>query len=355
MDELTRNDLTVDLASALPAGGYRNSTVLVIGDLMLDRYISGEVTRISPEAPVPVLAVGKQRNVAGGAANVALNVAGLRARTMLAGVVGADPAGERLRTILEESGIDCRALLTDPKRATTCKTRVMAGNHQIVRLDEEMIDEIDADLTEQVITHFRWLLTEGVTAVVLSDYAKGVLTAELIKRLIAECCMRGLPVFVDPKRIDYTPYSGATCLTPNQKELHDVLGVLRLSTREVGASAQRLRERLGCPTLLVTQGAQGMTLVTAEQTHHFPALAQEVFDVSGAGDTVIGVMAAATASGVDLLHAVQLANLAASIVVRRAGTAPIALESLYELVRSSAQPASGVLTRELEAAVSPQA
>jgi rfaE bifunctional protein kinase chain/domain len=352
MRPFAMKDLSVNLASTLPAEGYREGTILVVGDLMLDRYISGEVTRISPEAPVPVVAVGRERCVAGGAANVALNVAGLRARTMLAGVVGADPAGETLRTILEQSGIDCRAVLTVPRRATTCKTRVMVGNHQIVRLDEEVTEEVDSDLTEQVITHFRWLLAEGVTAVVLSDYGKGVLTAELAKNLISECATRGLPVFVDPKRIDYTPYAGATCLTPNQKELNGALSALGLSTRDLAASAQRLREKLRCDTLLVTQGAQGMTLITAEQTHHFPALAQEVFDVSGAGDTVIGVMAAATGNGVNLLHAVQLANLAASIVVRRAGTAPIALESLYELVQTSTYPAAGILKPELQLAVS---
>ena len=345
-------DLIVNLESTLPCEGYRESKILIVGDLMLDRYISGAVTRISPEAPVPVLAVENERSVAGGAANVAMNVAGLRARTMLAGVVGADPAGGRLRTILEQSGIDCRAVLTDPKRATTCKTRVMAGNHQIVRLDEEAIEEIDSDLAEQLMMHFRWLLAEGVTAVVVSDYGKGVLTAELIRKLISECAMRGLPVFVDPKRIDYTPYAGATCLTPNQKELNAALSAVGLSTGELATSAQRLRATLGCATLLVTQGAQGMTLVTAQQTHHFAALAQEVFDVSGAGDTVIGVLAAAAGSGVNLLHAVQLANLAASIVVRRAGTAPIALESLYELLQSCAHPPSGVLKPELQPTLS---
>jgi D-beta-D-heptose 7-phosphate kinase / D-beta-D-heptose 1-phosphate adenosyltransferase len=354
MSAFAARNRNINLASVLPAEGYRESTVLVVGDLMLDRYISGEVTRISPEAPVPVLAVGKERSVAGGAANVALNVAGLGARTMLAGVVGADSAGEKLRGILEQSGIDSRAILTDSTRATTCKTRVMAGNHQIVRLDEEVVEEIDSTLAGRLMVQFRWLLSEGVTAVVLSDYGKGVLSTELTTSLIAECAARGLPVFVDPKRVDYRPYAGATCLTPNQKELNMALSALGLSTRELAASAQQLRERLRCATLLVTQGAQGMTLVTAEQTHHFPALAQEVFDVSGAGDTVIGVVAAATGSGVDMLHAVQLANLAASIVVRRAGTAPIALESLYELVQSCAQPASGVLQPELRLALGTQ-
>ncbi len=302
---------------------------------MLDRYLSGDVTRISPEAPVPVLAVRQERAVAGGAANVALNVAGLKSRVIMAGVIGDDPAGCCLAGILSKSSVDACGLLVDATRPTTCKTRVVSGNQQIVRLDEEVTHEISDDLSGQLFKKFRGLLGSGVSGVILSDYGKGVLGEKLTEAIIAECNGRRIPVIVDPKRSDYAPYAGATCITPNQKEFSAALSAMGIAETDLAAAGLQLRKRLCCGTLLITQGANGMTLITPEQAHHFPALAEEVFDVSGAGDTVIAVLTTGLAAGLGLLASVQLANAAASLVVRRTGTAPVIWEELYALVRRS--------------------
>lgn len=302
---------------------------------MLDRYISGDVTRISPEAPVPVVAVRQEHAVAGGAANVALNVAGLKAHTILAGVTGDDQAGRHLARILLQSGVDVHGLLIDSRRPTTCKTRVVSGNHQIVRLDEEVTDEISDDLSGQLFERVCCFLNDSVSGIILSDYGKGVLSERLTKAIISECRSRKIPVIVDPKRDHYAPYAGATCITPNQKEFKAALRSLGIVETDLTTAGLQLRSRLSCGTLLVTQGANGMTLVTAEQAYHLPALAEEVFDVSGAGDTVIAVFTTALAAGLDLLTAVQLANAAASLVVRRSGTAPVTWEELYAFTRRS--------------------
>lgn len=320
------------LRDVLPQNGFTQTTVLVVGDLMLDRYIHGDVTRISPEAPVPVVSVKGEQIVAGGAANVALNVAGLGARTLVAGVVGDDRAGQRLKTILGDRKVDVRGVLTDRQRPTTRKTRVISGNHQIVRLDEEILEDLSPELSSEVLEQFRWLLNEGVNAVILSDYAKGVLGIELTQRIIEDCRAYGIPVLVDPKRIDYTPYAHATCITPNQKEFSAATAAMAISNSNFLDAGRQLREKVCCGTLLITQGANGMTLITSEQAHHFDAIAQEVYDVSGAGDTVIAVLTTALGSGFDLLSAVELANLAASIVVQHAGTSPICYESLAKVL-----------------------
>jgi D-beta-D-heptose 7-phosphate kinase/D-beta-D-heptose 1-phosphate adenosyltransferase len=312
--------------------GFSRASVLVVGDLMLDRYILGDVTRISPEAPVPVLTVREQRTVAGGAANVALNVAGLRARVLVAGVIGNDISGERLKEVLAESDIDVEAVVTDSSRPTTCKTRIMCDNHQIVRMDEEFIEDLQSRFSELLLQKIDSVLEGQIDAVILSDYAKGVLTVELVQKVIAACTRKGVPVLVDPKRTNYSAYSGATCVTPNLKEFKNALTAMAIEPHDIPGGGNLLRERLKCGSLLVTQGAHGMTLVTPDHSYHFAALAEEVFDVSGAGDTVIATLATALAAGLNLTRAVQLANLAASAVVRRAGTAPIDWETLAELV-----------------------
>jgi D-beta-D-heptose 7-phosphate kinase / D-beta-D-heptose 1-phosphate adenosyltransferase len=320
------------LATALPANGFVGTSVLVVGDIILDKYVIGDVERISPEAPVPVLSVRAERAVPGGSANVALNVAGLNARAFLAGVVGQDTAGERLLGLMDQSPVDTAAVVIDLSRPTTCKTRVICQNHQIVRLDEEVCDDISSQISRRLFNSVLSLLDrEDIDAVVLSDYAKGVLPIELIRSLIQACRRRKVPIFVDPKRRDYMPYSGATCLTPNLREFKTALASMAVSAGEMMVDGSLLRDRLGCEALLITQGAHGMTLISANHSHHIPAIAEEVFDVSGAGDTVIACLSTAAAKH-DLLTAVQVANAAAGIVVRRFGTSPIDWESLYQLV-----------------------
>jgi D-beta-D-heptose 7-phosphate kinase / D-beta-D-heptose 1-phosphate adenosyltransferase len=324
--------LDSDVAGRIPRDGFVGKKILVIGDLMLDRYILGAVTRISPEAPVPVLAVSAQRSVAGGAANVVMNLVGLKAKALVAGVVGADSSGRRLSQILAANNIDTQALVVDSERATTCKTRVMCDNHQIVRLDEESCSPLSDPVSNQLFHGALSLLNERVDAVILSDYAKGVFSTTFAKSIIKECNLRGIPVLVDPKRADYSPYAGATCVTPNLKEFKAALLAMSIPEEEISFAGTAMCQRLESKALLITQGAQGMTLVTDQHTHHFPALAEEVFDVSGAGDTVIATVAAALATGLDLVTAVKLSNLAASIVVRRSGTTPINWNDLHKVV-----------------------
>jgi D-beta-D-heptose 7-phosphate kinase / D-beta-D-heptose 1-phosphate adenosyltransferase len=323
------------LASPLPQEGFTNATILVIGDAMLDRYIVGQATRISPEAPVPIVSVSKQTLAAGGAGNVALNLVGLRVRTALAGVIGDDVTGTMLKEILSNAGVDISGLVTDSSRPTTCKTRVMCGSHQLVRFDEESCVDI-ASHTAHTLRDRILSRMENVNAVIVSDYAKGVLTTTLTRFIINECLRLDIPVFVDPKRSDYTTYTGATCLTPNQKEFQSAIHSMSIPDHGMLAAAQVLRQKLRSSVLLITQGADGMTLVTDRQAKHFRALAEEVFDVSGAGDTVIATFSAALVSGLDISSAVELSNIAASVVVRRVGTAPITLEDLMPCAEAGA-------------------
>jgi D-beta-D-heptose 7-phosphate kinase/D-beta-D-heptose 1-phosphate adenosyltransferase len=313
--------------------GFCDTTILVVGDLMIDKYIHGDVNRISPEAPVPVLSVRGERNVAGGAANVALNTAGLHAKTIIAGVIGDDPAGEELLKLLGRSGVCDAGVIRDRSRPTTRKTRVVCGNHQIVRLDEEVTEDISEATAFELLGKIIRLL-EQVDAVILSDYGKGVLAQHLPQAIISECRRRNTPVLVDPKRHDYSAYRGATCITPNLKEFQHALELLGLRHEPLDTSAPKLRRYLRCESLLVTQGADGMTLVTDKSLVHLPAMAEEVFDVSGAGDTVIATMSTALAAGLPLQSTIELANAAASIVVRHSGTAPINWLDLYDLIQN---------------------
>jgi D-beta-D-heptose 7-phosphate kinase / D-beta-D-heptose 1-phosphate adenosyltransferase len=322
------SDDTLDLVARR---GFCDASILVVGDLMIDRYIHGEVHRISPEAPVPVLSVRGERNVAGGAANVALNTAGLHAKTIIAGVIGDDLAGEDLLKLLNRSGVSDGGVIRDRSRLTTRKTRVVCGNHQIVRLDEEVTEDISEATAFELLAKITKLVQQ-VDAVILSDYGKGVLSQHLPQTIISECSRRNTPVLVDPKRHDYASYRGATCITPNFKEFQHALEVLGLINEPLERSAPKLRRDLRCESLLVTQGADGMTLVTDTSIVHLPAMAEEVFDVSGAGDTVIATVSTALAAGLPLQSAIELANAAASIVVRHSGTAPINWLDLYDLI-----------------------
>lgn len=322
------SDETLALA---PRRGFSDATILVFGDLMIDKYIHGDVHRISPEAPVPVLSVRGERNVAGGAANVALNTAGLHAKTITVGVIGDDAAGEELLKLLNRSGVSDDGIIRDRSRPTTRKTRVVCGNHQIVRLDEEATGDISEATASELLAKITGLL-EQVDAVILSDYAKGVLARDLPQAIIRECGRRNIPVLVDPKRHDYTGYQGATCITPNLKEFQDALEFLGVKNEPLESAAPKLRRDLRCESLLVTQGADGMTLVTDNSLVHLPAMAEEVFDVSGAGDTVIATLSTALAAGLPVRSAIELANAAASVVVRHSGTAPINWLDLYDVI-----------------------
>ena len=299
----------------------RNVRLLVVGDVMLDRYWFGEVCRISPEAPVPVVKVEKIEERLGGAANVARNAVALGAQTALLSVVGDDEAGRSLSRLLAEGEIDT-GLHVDRDIDTTVKLRVIGRQQQLLRIDFETAPSheiLQAKLSEFVSR------LEGCDVVILSDYGKGGLTH--ISEMIRLARAAGKPVLVDPKGDEWGKYAGATVITPNRSELREVVGRWS-SEEELFAKAQKLRDELGLEALLVTRSEEGMTLFTATEAHHQPAQAREVFDVSGAGDTVIATLAVMLAAGAGWAEAIRIANIAASIVVGKLGTAVVTREEL---------------------------
>lgn len=293
--------------------------VLVVGDVMLDEYISGSATRISPEAPVPVVAVRRRNSVPGGAANVAANVAGVGAQVLLAGVVGADDMGQRLRGALLQLGLQPDWLVEDPNRGTTTKTRVTAGGQQIVRFDSEDTSPLAGIALEALRTQCAQLLRD-VQVCVISDYAKGTVGAEFCHWLIAEAGSLGIPVVVDPKSPDLARYAGATVITPNLKETAAAAGAI-IDSHGLLAAVEVLLPQIGNSALLVTRGEDGMSLFEqGSAERHYPAMVNEVADVTGAGDTVVGLLAVALGAGLLLRDAAAVANLAAGVAVSHHGT-----------------------------------
>jgi rfaE bifunctional protein kinase chain/domain len=297
--------------------------VLVVGDAMLDRYWHGAVDRISPEAPVPVVRVTREEERIGAAANVAYNVSTLGARASFLGVIGDDEPGRRLENLLNEAGISAH-LKRDPGLKTTVKLRVIGRQQQLLRMDFE--NEPDHEVLSLQNDSFAALAPEQ-DAVLFSDYGKGGLAH--IPAMIAAARAAGKPVLVDPKGSDYQRYRGATVITPNRAELQQVVGAWH-SEEELRTKSQNLREALGLQALLVTRSEEGMTLFDAEGALHESAQAREVFDVTGAGDTVIATLAAMVAAGLGLRDALPIANRAGGIVVGKFGTATVTWEELFE-------------------------
>ena len=302
--------------NTFPKDAIARARVLVIGDVMLDRYWFGEVERISPEAPVPVVHVAKREDRLGGAANVARNIVSLGAQATLVGVVGQDEAATQVRQLLTEAGIATH-LVSDPNHPTTLKMRVLGRQQQLLRIDfeEKPSAEILAAMQQQIAA-----LLEQHDVVVLSDYAKGVLAQ--VEPLIAMARAKGLPVLVDPKGSNYARYHGATLVTPNRSEMQQAVGHWH-SEQELDARAQTLRAELGLEALLVTRSEQGMTLFTEHGRDHVEAQAHEVFDVSGAGDTVLATLAVMRATGMHWPDAMRWANKAGGIVVGKLGTSTV--------------------------------
>lgn len=304
-----------------PAEAISQGRVLVVGDVMLDRYWFGEVERISPEAPVPVVRVARREDRLGGAANVARNVAALGGQVTLVGVLGADEAGDSIRRLSAESGIHTD-LIADPSLHTTLKMRVLGRQQQLLRVDFEQhpeqaaLDSVDAALARHLANH---------DVVVLSDYAKGVLTR--VESLVAMARHAGIPVLVDPKGDDYSRYRGATLVTPNRAEMQQAVGRWN-SEAELTERAQRLRANLDLEALLVTRSEQGMTLFTDAGRDHIDAQAHEVFDVSGAGDTVLATLAVSRAIGLPWAESMGWANKAGGIAVGKLGTSVVTAAEL---------------------------
>ncbi len=310
------------MTSSIPPAELARCRVLVVGDAMLDRYWFGDVERISPEAPVPVVHVRSAEERLGGAANVARNIVSLGARARLLTVVGDDEAGRSIGRLLAASRIQGH-LHTDPRLATTVKVRVIGRQQQIVRVDFETAPE--AEVLAAHLDEYERLLPD-CDVVLLSDYGKGGLAH--IVRMIELARDRGRPVLVDPKGDDYSRYAGATLVTPNRAELAEVVGRWRDEV-DLEQRVQALRNRLGLQAILLTRSEDGMTLFTAGPAWSVPAQAREVFDVSGAGDTVIAVLAVMLAAGQPLPEAVAMANRAGGIVVGKLGTATVSYEELF--------------------------
>ena len=302
--------------------------MLVVGDLMLDRYVSGSVTRISPESPVPVVHVEKEWGGVGGAANVAANVVALGARCDVVGCVGRDVAGMELRERLDALGVGTSGLVETRERPTTVKTRVLAGHQQVVRIDREESGDVSPEAVGLLCKETRGGLA-NCAAVVLEDYDKGVLVPEVIQAVLDGARAEGIPAIVDPKRRRFFGYGSATVFKPNAKELEDALG--EPVRPDDGVWMEGARAQLDCEHLLLTLGGQGMALCSARNgTTLFPASDRAVFDVSGAGDTVTAVVSVAMALGASMSEAAVLANHAAAVQVAKAGVGTVTREELYE-------------------------
>ena len=312
--------------------GSTNQHALVIGDVMLDRYLMGEVSRISPEAPVPIVLLKSQQDRAGGAANVAANLALLGIKTHIIGCVGHDSEATILCNLMTNIGIETSAVMQSNHRPTIAKTRILGGHQQMMRLDQEN----SANFTEAETTALQASIHAALSGmpkiVILSDYAKGLLSEPICQEIIALCKAKNIPVLVDPKGRDYRKYQGATALTPNKKETAEACDT-NTSDADLISKATALKNSLNLQFLAVTRGEEGITLLD-EASHHLPAIAKQVFDVSGAGDTVIATLAAGLMNNLSPLEALQLANIAAAVVVGKVGTVPITQHDLLEALTS---------------------
>jgi rfaE bifunctional protein kinase chain/domain len=312
--------------------GFVGRRVLVLGDVMLDRYWWGVVSRISPEAPVPVVLKERESLAPGGAANVAANIASLGGVPLLVGVVGNDGAADDLRKILSERGVAVDHLVTDPRRPTTVKTRVVAHSQHVVRVDEEDPSELDQRRAGEVAALVAGQVA-AVDLVLVSDYAKGLLSPSLLRPVIEGARRHGRRVVVDPKGSDYSRYDGAYLLSPNRAEALSAAAV-PAGDGDVRRAGMRLLEARAVDSVLVTQGAAGMTLFErGQEPVHVPALARSVFDVTGAGDTVAAVVALGVAAGGSLVDAVRLAAVAAGVAVEQVGTTAVTRTRLCEALR----------------------
>ena len=302
--------------------------VLVVGDVMLDQYYYGEVTRISPEAPVPITRVVKTKETLGGAANVAHNLALLGCQTKVAACIGADHHGGRLRALFESKGISIYGLVVT-KAPTTTKLRVIGGHQQMMRLDFEETEPVTGEAGERLFMLAQASLSDGAGALVISDYGKGIVTHALCARLIEAAHRKNVPVVVDPKGNDWEKYRGADYITPNLKELNAVQSdPVKNENAEVEQAARYAMKRFGIRAMVATRSECGLSLVTEDAAVHIPTKAQEVFDVSGAGDTVIAAFALALAGGLPPERGAYLANLAASVVVAKVGTYAVSRKEL---------------------------
>ncbi len=309
---------------------FRSKRIAVIGDIMLDKYIFGHVSRISPEYPVPVVDVTHEDHRLGGAANVALNTLSLGAETLLIGITGADSNRDILLDLFRSHGLATEGLICDPSRPTTCKTRILSQNHHITRVDFESRKEIDPEIERTVLSSVEAVL-DSIDAIVLEDYNKGLLGAQLIQQIIVSAKKRNVPVLVDPKHQNFFAYKGCTIFKPNLSEMAASLGIVLHNTDdEVENACRMLQEKMATDAIIVTRSDKGMTVFNGSFTH-IKATSLEVADVSGAGDTVIGILALGAAAHVDIVNNAIIANLAAGTVCQEVGAVPVRPEKLLKV------------------------
>lgn len=320
-------------------GALKGHKVMIIGDLMLDHYMIGGVDRISPEAPVPVVRVERESSLLGGAGNVARNIASLGGQALLVATVGTDEDGNILERLCNEAKLETR-LIRDPARPTTKKTRIIAGNQQVVRVDQELAVPLQEAEFDELFTYLQTVIDE-YPVIILSDYGKGFISREFMDRFMAmveESEHRPL-VLVDPKTVNYDLYTGVDLLTPNTKEAGEGAGLPVTGQDTVIRAGRALFERLQCKNLLITMGGDGMALFQGvDDVSHIPTFARKVFDVTGAGDTVIATVALALSAGIELLTACTLANYAAGVVVAQVGAATASIDDLNEAVDELPEP-----------------
>lgn len=329
---MTVNALTRQRAAEILSRA-RDCRLVVLGDVMLDEFIWGDVSRISPEAPVPVVNIQRESRRLGGAANVLANMTALGARASLIGVIGKDTAGDKLREALRcNAGEQTAAsLIEDEQRPTTIKTRIIAHQQMVVRADREHRAPVNGQIEAHIISAAKSAIAEA-HALVVSDYDKGVVTPNILSAVLPSAHGR-IPVLIDPKLRNFDSYRPATLVTPNHYEALRLTGLEEDSDEGLHEAARRIRARLGCDAVLITRGDQGMMLLEGEgQPVFVPTMAREVYDVTGAGDTVIATLAAAMAAGASMTEASVLANHAAGIVVGKLGTATVTAEELIDSI-----------------------
>jgi D-glycero-beta-D-manno-heptose-7-phosphate kinase len=318
--------------------GFPRVKVAILGDIMLDRYVWGDVNRISQEAPVPIVEVRRRSSRFGAAANVAENVASLGAGATLVGVVGEDDAGRELLSLLAGRGVDVERVVPDPERPTTTKLRVIAHSQQVVRADDEVTADVAGDVGESLLAGLRSAV-RACDVLIVSDYGKGVVTASTLAAAISTARELGKKVCVDPKESHFGRYVGVTAITPNQKEAGAAVGLDITDEDTLLRAGWDLQERLAAECVMITRGEHGMSLFMAGgELVHLPTVARDVYDVTGAGDTVVSVLAVALAAGASMVEAAMIANHAAGLVIREVGTASVSRSAIE---RSFAEGSDG--------------
>jgi D-beta-D-heptose 7-phosphate kinase/D-beta-D-heptose 1-phosphate adenosyltransferase len=308
---------------------FSRSNVLVVGDLILDKFIWGDVSRISPEAPVPVVHVERESSMPGGAANVSCSINALKGKTSITGILGNDTDGRLLKRLLSKIA-DTTGLIIDKKRSTILKTRIVARHQQVVRVDREQLESCNKYVTEKIINHIKKNIKK-YNAIIIEDYGKGVVSPQLIKSVMSIANRKKMIVTVDPKEEHFSYYKGVTCITPNQAEAEKAINIKIKDQKSLFAAGKKLLKKLNCSAVLITRGEHGMCLFEkGKKPVQIPTQAQEVFDVSGAGDTVIGAFTLALASGATLQEAAYISNFAAGVVVGKVGVGTCSQKELID-------------------------